>query len=392
MLAGTLLISSNANAQDKVYAKEYPHYGFWSNWSLGGKLIFNGEFMKGSNNYGLGFGLFAEKELNYVWAFRLAADFDELIPIDKDHQDKYATVGPEFKFSINNAIKGYDPERRNSLYLLAGAGFTIKYDGDYQEDMGDAGIYLRGGLGFSHKYGSRLQHSIFAELYGDLATDVLNPFKDVFDGWHNLNGNLAIGYAYNFGPTAADEEAIAQRKLLTQENFDRLNNENEKLNKDLRDAKNQETKLINRVNELENNNKNDRPVMKEADNRVADSLRKVIDGYKSERDSYYAMPFSILYDIDQYTVSEDQMGKLKAIAQVIKNSGKKFDIVGYCDNSGSREYNQKLSEKRANEVKRLLVKKYGVDENQLTTSGKGKDFGFGDIKNAINRRVSFYRQ
>ena len=113
---------------------------------------------------------------------------------------------------------------------------------------------------------------------------------------------------------------------------------------------------------------------------------------KAERETFYALPFSILYDVDQYTVSESEMRKLEAIARVMKdNDGTKYDIIGFCDKSGSDAYNQKLSEKRANEVKRLLVNKYGIAEDRLTTSGKGKGSSFGDVKYAVNRRVSFYR-
>ena len=86
------------------------------------------------------------------------------------------------------------------------------------------------------------------------------------------------------------------------------------------------------------------------------------------------------------------MNKIKAIAQIMKDSDYDFEIIGYCDNSGSKEYNQALSERRAEKVKKILVNKYGIDENRLSTSGKGKDLAFGDIKNAVNRRVSFYRK
>ena len=85
------------------------------------------------------------------------------------------------------------------------------------------------------------------------------------------------------------------------------------------------------------------------------------------------------------------MAKVNALAQILKdNEDINIEIIGYCDYSGSDEYNQKLSEKRAEYVKKLLVRK-GIDENRLTTSGKGKTMPFGDIKNPINRRTSFYR-
>jgi len=105
------------------------------------------------------------------------------------------------------------------------------------------------------------------------------------------------------------------------------------------------------------------------------------------------MPFSIEFDNNSYTVRQDQYEKLKQIAYLMNaDTTVNYNICGYCDYTGSSEYNQKLSEKRAEEVKRLLINRCAVKEEQLTTSGKGKDLAFGDIKSPINRRVSFFRQ
>ena len=69
----------------------------------------------------------------------------------------------------------------------------------------------------------------------------------------------------------------------------------------------------------------------------------------------------------------------------------KLTLVGFCDNTGSDAYNMKLSQRRAEAVKRLLVKRYGIAEDRLTVDYKGKTVAFGDLKYAVNRRVSFYR-
>ena len=104
------------------------------------------------------------------------------------------------------------------------------------------------------------------------------------------------------------------------------------------------------------------------------------------------MPFSVLYGVDQWRVPEEEEIKVKAVARVLKdNSDVKILVVGFADYTGSDKYNMKLSEKRANEVKRLLVKKYGIAEDRISTDYKGKSVAFGDIQYALNRRVSFYR-
>ena len=69
-------------------------------------------------------------------------------------------------------------------------------------------------------------------------------------------------------------------------------------------------------------------------------------------------------------------------------------IVGHTDNTGSRDFNMELSEKRAESVKAWLVNK-GIDASRLTTTGKGPDEPI--VPNTTpenlqkNRRVEFIR-
>lgn len=401
MLASLMFVAYNANAQEKNYELEYPHFGFWSNWSFGGSVIYSWQYEHGGildwrDGSNIGANLFFEKELSPVWSMRLIGETpglyhnwgDNALPTGAYNRDgvmgydRYGKAGLDFKMSFQGLCKGYDPERRGNLYLLAGAGATFSRD---DVELGFIGMYMQGGLGWSYKFS---HSSIFIEIVDDIAADIANPIHQ----WHDNTGMLRLGWMYNFGPTQKDLDLIAQRALLTQENFDKMSNEIDGLRNDLRDAKTREAKLINRINELEaNQNNTNNTIVRGTDDGTADSLRKVIEGYESNKHNFYALPFSITYDVDQYTVSEDQMGKINAIAQIMKdNEDVNFDIIGYCDYSGSDAYNQKLSERRAENVKKLLVRR-GIAEDRLSTEGKGKTMPFGDIKNAINRRVSFYR-
>lgn len=399
MLASLMFVAYNANAQEKEYQLEYPKYGFWSNWSLGGSVMYSWEYEHGGildwrDGSNIGANLFFEKELSPIWSMRIVGETPGLyhdwgkdaLPSGAYNRngvngyDRYGKAGIDFKVSFQGLCKGYDPERRGNLYLLAGVGATFGRD---DVELAFAGIYMQGGLGWSYK----LRHSsIFIEIVDDISADIADPIHQ----WHDNTGMLRLGWMYNFGATQTDLDLIAQRAMLTQENFDKMSNEINDLNGKLRDAKTREAKLMDRINELEAAQNDDSRIVKQDDG-TADSLRKVIEGYESNKHNFYALPFSILYDVDQYTVSDDQMRKINAIAKVMKdNEDVNFEIIGYCDYSGSDAYNQKLSEKRAETVKKLLVKR-GVAEDRLTTCGKGKSMSFGDIKNAINRRVSFYR-
>jgi OmpA-OmpF porin, OOP family len=60
-------------------------------------------------------------------------------------------------------------------------------------------------------------------------------------------------------------------------------------------------------------------------------------------------------------------------------------ISGHTDSRGSEAYNQKLSEARADYVKKMLVKK-GIDANKIITEGKGENVPLSSNETAEGRK------
>ena len=52
--------------------------------------------------------------------------------------------------------------------------------------------------------------------------------------------------------------------------------------------------------------------------------------------------------------------------------GSTFVVAGHTDAAGGEAYNQDLSERRADSIKRYLVDKYGIAATDLVTVGYGK--------------------
>jgi outer membrane protein OmpA-like peptidoglycan-associated protein len=85
-----------------------------------------------------------------------------------------------------------------------------------------------------------------------------------------------------------------------------------------------------------------------------------------------------------------QIGNMLRMANF---SSEKLMIEGHTDAGGSEEYNQGLSERRAESVKKFLKFNFSIDTNRLYITGMGEGHPLADINpyDAVNRRVQFRR-
>jgi hypothetical protein len=99
----------------------------------------------------------------------------------------------------------------------------------------------------------------------------------------------------------------------------------------------------------------------------------------------------VLFDFNKYTLKPEAREKLAKVSGILlAYPGLKLQVEGYTDNIGSDEYNQKLSEQRADGVKDYLVSQSVADAN-VTAQGFGKTHFVADNSTnegrAQNRRV-----
>ena len=81
---------------------------------------------------------------------------------------------------------------------------------------------------------------------------------------------------------------------------------------------------------------------------------------------------SVVFKQGKSVVERSQEANLEMIAKYMKNNkDAKIKISGYASPEGSKELNQKLSEKRAEACKNILVKKYKIAADRLQTEGLG---------------------
>lgn len=98
----------------------------------------------------------------------------------------------------------------------------------------------------------------------------------------------------------------------------------------------------------------------------------------------------------RFTINSDKIMPTEEVnvysmAEWLKaNPNEKIVIAGYADkDTGTSEYNMKLSQRRADAVKAELVNTYGIDESRLTTTAFGSDVQEYPSHNDWNRIVIF---
>jgi outer membrane protein OmpA-like peptidoglycan-associated protein len=84
----------------------------------------------------------------------------------------------------------------------------------------------------------------------------------------------------------------------------------------------------------------------------------------------------IQFDYNSDQIRKASMPAAEELGKALSNAslkGSTFVVAGHTDAIGGEAYNQGLSERRADTIKRFLVDKYGINGTDLVTVGYGKD-------------------
>ncbi|WP_316165715.1 MULTISPECIES: OmpA family protein [unclassified Bradyrhizobium] len=83
----------------------------------------------------------------------------------------------------------------------------------------------------------------------------------------------------------------------------------------------------------------------------------------------------ITFDYNSANISQKSLPSVQALGRALTNAelkGSTFVVAGHTDAAGGEAYNQDLSERRADSIKRYLVEKFGIAGADLVTVGYGK--------------------
>ncbi|MGF0239609.1 OmpA family protein [Rhodococcus sp. IEGM1300] len=99
----------------------------------------------------------------------------------------------------------------------------------------------------------------------------------------------------------------------------------------------------------------------------------------------------VLFATNKADLKSSGLVNINKLAQFLQeNPDRKVIVEGYTDSTGAANYNQSLSERRADSVRTALVK-MGVDPSRIVSQGYGKEYPVAENSSvsgrAMNRRV-----
>jgi outer membrane protein OmpA-like peptidoglycan-associated protein len=121
--------------------------------------------------------------------------------------------------------------------------------------------------------------------------------------------------------------------------------------------------------------------------RLLAQLNQVLQTRDTARGLIVSMP-DVLFDFNKYSLKPEARERLARISGIIlAYPDLKLAIEGYTDSIGTEDYNQTLSEKRADSVRGYLISS-GVKPDSVSATGLGKANPVADNSTALGRKLN----
>jgi len=111
------------------------------------------------------------------------------------------------------------------------------------------------------------------------------------------------------------------------------------------------------------------------------------DRYRSVGVSKVAMEVQVQFELNSSVISSSFDSEIANTAAFLKeNPGVTAVVEGHTDTSGTPQYNQWLSDRRAVNVRNMLLEEHGINPDQVTAVGFGQDRPVGDNDTKAGRK------
>jgi len=306
------------------------------------------------------------------------------------------------KLSLNNFFYAHSPKHLREFYIFSGVAYTMYrtkitdtddvfimgngYSETGDEEAMEASIAIPLGVGITYKLDKADRVNLNAE------------FGYRFEQATGLNGGLtdnstqytytSLGLLFNLGkPTKSPQKItsdIVKEEIDASVNQKIASSVDDKINEEVKplkeDLKEQSTALAKNQAELEvlqeefeaRTNAIDEQIKSKADN-------KTVNG-GSINNVYFAFNSTYITPAMEREIAQ-------TATTLKKNKNLKCQIFGNSSDEGSPEYNEQLSQKRAEAVMNLLITEFKIDEARLSIINNGSKEPLAENIKKINRRV-----
>lgn len=298
------------------------------------------------------FGLGVEGE----WTIKDACNAAENIRFEHQY------VGVRTITNVMNLFGGYKGYRRVfEIDMILGVGWGHIYghsDNPYVKAWDKNFVETKTELNFNVNLGEFRQHTVSFR-----PGVVWNMHTHDYQADYSINRanlQLAVAYTYHFKNSNGTHGFIFSDKLYTQAQMDAMNDQINDLRKQRDDANKRVDECLLIIRDLQGANET-----------LSNELKKSNDNEIPE------VPDSpIGFKQGSYEINETSLPMIKDLAEFMKSNNKTYVISGYASVEGTKEFNQKLSEQRADAIKDQLIK-FGVSPDRLETRAFGATDEFG---------------
>lgn len=242
----------------------------------------------------------------------------------------------------------YDTKNVFDIEAVAGAGWGHYF----QTGIPDHNFFAtKLGLNFNFNVSDNVALSIRPSVVYDMSD------ADVSQTSAAYNANRAI-FNIMAGVTVKFGEGF--KYVLPEYNTDKI----AELNAEVNNLRANEAAQVQTINQLQNQNMAMAGQIEQLKNQKPVVVKQTQDFLSTVRYVNFA--------IGRYNIPSDQLPNVAAVASYLKNHpSATVDIKGYASQDGPIELNERLANQRAESVKDMLVKKYGISADRITAKGMG---------------------
>lgn len=355
-----LMAAATLSAQTVLESKTFDNVYIGINGGLATKATGHAWLKDMNPNVGLRIGR------NFTPVFGLAAESNVYFKNTNGHTTGTVVNGMNTSLlgttNLTNLFGGYNGEPRMfELTALYGLGWGHVFGHpteNYKADM----LTSKAALDFGFNLGQKKAWQLYIEP-AMIWTLNGNGYQGVKYDVNRASFQLNVGLVYKFKNSNGSHNFVVA-ELRDQAEIDILNN---KIN-DLRGE------LASKDDEIA-----------DMDRQIAELKQQLADCQNQTTTACERLQPVVIFRQGKSTIDRAQYASIELIAKYMKdNQDAKVEIKGYASPEGSAKFNQKLSQARAEAVKKALVKRYNISADRIEAKGMG-------ATNKLSERVEFNR-